>query len=217
MREGEVRQRRKQQRERERAGGGERRSGWKWVLWLFRLWSWINLPGTRAYVPEPSDTTLHLERNRPHERAYRGDLRVRIPPTVYAHVRTSSTYARTPTDWCSHEPSWKPYPLRVPSHPGGVSRTDRPTDVIQRQRLTPPCKTIRLRSHCWGSHYLTLSIRENDLQHEDKHTFSFLLDLTSWISTRESRAQRNGGMAWRSGIFHMACAGTPILGVFFSS
>ncbi|KYQ55586.1 Tyrosine-protein kinase RYK, partial [Trachymyrmex zeteki] len=55
-------------------------------------------------------------------------------------------------------------------HPGGVSRTDRPTDVIQRQRLTPPCKTIRLRSHCWGSHYLTLSIRENDLQHEDKHT-----------------------------------------------
>ncbi|KYN19625.1 Tyrosine-protein kinase RYK [Trachymyrmex cornetzi] len=54
-------------------------------------------------------------------------------------------------------------------HPEGVSRTNRPTDVIQRQRLTPPCKTIRLRSHCWGSHYLTLSIRGNDLQHEDKH------------------------------------------------
>lgn len=58
----------------------------------------------------------------------------------------------------------KTYPPSRPSPPPGrwYLLSDRPTDVIQR-RLIPPstlCKTIRLRSHCRGSHYLALSIGE---------------------------------------------------------
>lgn len=143
-------------------------------------------------MPEPSDATLRLERNRPeHERAHRGDLRVRIEFTL-TYVRRARTHVHRPIDVAMN---LRENLTLFASPVEGVSRTDRPTDVIQRQRLTPPCKTIRLRSHCWESHYLTLSIRGNDLQHEDKHTSSFLLVLPPWISTRESREQRNGEMA----------------------
>lgn len=110
---------------------------------------------------------------------------------MYSHVRALARTVPTLTAWCNREPSWKlTLSTRQPA-----SLSDQPTDVIQRRSVLPqPCKTIRLRSHCWGSHYLALSIGETIFgTRTNTHPVLF----PSWISPplvseRASRTQGNG-------------------------
>lgn len=158
--------------------------------------------------------TLRLERNRPYERAHRGDLRfAHHLQFTLTYVDRARTHVHGPIDVAMNLRE----NLTLPGHPRRSSRTDRPTDVIQRQRLTPSCKTIRLRSHCWGSHYLTLSIGGNDLRHEDKHT----RPLSSRICCRGFPHERVRDAAkWRNGLttrhFPHGLPGDTNTRVFFS-
>lgn len=129
------------------------------------------------------------------------------------HVRTYM-----PTDWCSRELSWKPYLLPqhqpIPKAPHGP--TDRPTDVNQRQRLTPPCKTIRLRSHSWGSHYLTLSIGGKRSSARGQTHILF----PSGSAAVDFRARGSSAAKWRNSLTtrhfpHGLGLRTSILGGFF--
>lgn len=119
---------------------------------------------------------------------------------MYSHVRTLARTVPTLTAWCNREPSWKlTLPTRQPA-----SLSDQPTDVIQRHGVLPqPRKTIRLRSHCWGSHYLALSIGET-IFGTRTNTRPFLFPSwisPPWLSVRASRTQGNG----LATIFRMAC------------
>lgn len=124
------------------------------------------------------------------------------------HASCTVTYehSRVPTltVWCNREPSWKlTLPTRQPAQP----LSDRPTDVIQRHGVLPqPCKTIRLRSHCWGSHYLALSIGET-IFGTRTNTRPFLLFPPGSLHPVAFCASESDAGKWPGdpAIFRMAC------------
>lgn len=134
-----ARKRRRRQSEgggRESMRGREKRregeSGWKWALWLFRLWSWINLPGIRAYVPQPTLRHDAPSRAQPalwihtYTRAHTqagsklSSVRSRIVTRTFAPART---HVHQPIDVTMNLRENLPSPIHTP--PPGPSRTER--------------------------------------------------------------------------------------------